>query len=122
MHFLRPLNLTGPTAYVWSGAVGNTTDLTTIDPGRNSSNSPGRRAIGIYVGAAGNLLVEAYTTDGYSGTVGNMYYAGVPAGTVIHGCFSKVLSSGLVKDSATSATTPVAKTSTAKDLVIVWEV
>jgi len=118
MNFLRPLNHTGLNAYVWSGAVGANTDLTAIDPKKSTSNSPGRNCVGIYVGSAGNLLVETRANGGTK----NMYYAGVPAGAFIDGSFSKVLASGNVNDEATGGSTGIAKTSTAKDLVVYWEV
>jgi hypothetical protein len=120
MSFINALSHAGNTAYVWSGSVGSNIDVTSIDPKKTTSNRPGRRCIGIYVGSAGNLVVETPNCDGYAGSTGHMYYAGLPAGTFLDVVATKVLASGLVKDSATG--TLSAKTSTAKDLVIYWGV
>lgn len=124
--FLRPLNHTGPTAYVWSGAVGSTTDLTKIDPKidgyKNPGyNQPGRPCVAIYVGSAGNLVLQVAAPDGYGAQVRNVYYAGLPAGYLLEVQCYKILASGNVQDWAPGFATS-AKTSTAKDLVVYWEV
>lgn len=122
MSLNRPLNHTGNTAYVWSGAVGKTTDLTAIDPKKAGRNGPGRRCIGMYIGAGGNLVLEVPNPDGYAGTVGNMYFAGLVTGSFLDVSASKVLASGAVKDSAVDGYASITKTSTARDLVVYWEV
>jgi hypothetical protein len=122
MSFINAQSHLGNLAYIWSGAVGNTTDTTLIDPKRAGRNVPGRGAIGVYVGSVGNLVLEVPNPDGYAGSVGNMYFAGLVAGQYLDIKFTKVLASGNVKDSAPGGVISNAKTSTAKDLVIFWGV
>jgi hypothetical protein len=133
MNFLRPLNRTGHVVDVWIGADGYDVDITAVDPrltlSYTASSGKGRNCVGIYVGSAGSLVLEVptYQVDGYGvPTVKNVFFVGLQAGTYLPVRASKILASGTVADASASSAGPTggsgAKTSTAHDLIIYYEV